>query len=42
MELTKEKSMEARLKKNSNCGCTLAQAIFLMLLWNHYEKQKRA
>jgi hypothetical protein len=26
--------MQARLRPNKKCGCTLEQAVFLILLWN--------
>jgi hypothetical protein len=31
--------MQARLKKNSNCGCTLAEAFFIIALWSYYADQ---
>lgn len=32
--------MDARLRPNRNCGCTLEQALFLILLWNAYVRAR--
>lgn len=33
--------MDARLRPNKNCGCTLEQAFFLIALWSYYARQTR-
>lgn len=33
--------MQARLRPKSNCGCTIEEAFFLILLWNHYARAYR-
>jgi hypothetical protein len=33
--------MQAVLRPKKNCGCTLEQAVFLILLWNAYVRATR-
>lgn len=33
--------MHAILRPKRNCGCSLEQAFFLILLWNVYARQAR-
>jgi hypothetical protein len=33
--------MQARLRKRKNCGCTLEQAVFVLLLWTAYVRATR-
>lgn len=32
--------MDAKLRPNKNCGCTLEQAFFLILLWNYHARAR--
>lgn len=33
--------MQARLRQRKNCGCTLEQALFVILLWSAYVRALR-
>jgi hypothetical protein len=36
-----EQVLQAKLRPNRNCGCTVEQAFFLILLWSCYARAYR-